>query len=887
MEQRLRVLRNGTKSEKTSRLFRAFPAIGLVTILCLGTARAVPPSDWQSHVSPELRRVYEDAAATSAMPSAAASSAPSKAHAHIDSQGRVQVDVQFDCVVKAPVRALAAAGLVVSTTVKMPPTCVVEGWIAPRSLPQITAVPGVIHLKLPVYASHRPREFPTPPVPKNPQSPPRAATGTQARDRMAVPQAMGGPVIDGTGVAILRADQYISQTSVNGAGITVGVMSDDAASLALIQSRGELSSVTIVPSSTNPAPTDEGTMMLEEVHAIAPGAGLAFCGPQTEVEYLNCLTGFSAAGATILVDDLAIHDEDLMSASSVFQQSVQNFLAANPWILLFTVTDNYNGSYWEGGYVPVSLASLGYAPLTCTVNGVTQTDYYVNNSSGTIGQTLTVNVAQSYALLFQWADPFGQNASNFDLYWVDTVTNQQGCISAAGSTNTFFGPSAALSADNYYMVVATPDQSLAGKFMKFFVGGNGLTALAPSTGGSVVTAQAYVSGVVSVGAVNGSDGIGNTIEPFSGRGPINIAFPTPSALQAPHLVATDNVYVDAIGTNFQSETTPAGNFVGTSAAAPNAAAVAALIRSAFPMLTPAQLTGYLQTGSMQLGGAVPDYTFGYGRVDALGALSAIPYPTLSGWPNSTIVGGSSSAAYSFTVSGVGNLHFYIHSNNSALLPASLVSAGTAGVTISPSSCGASTTACTISFTPAIGKAGVASVTVFDADGANRWASITSTITVTKPAPPAVSVTSGGSQSITAGSGASPVAFSVAGTGSLSMSVSSSNAALLPNSSIVLSAGCGTTSKSCTATLTLASGQSGTADVTIQAQDPYGQAGTATASVQVAAPPSKSGGGGGALDVWGLVSLAGLLTVRVRRGLRQRSGRAPPQHCSEDLCLKTF
>ena len=53
-----------------------------------------------------------------------------------------------------------------------------------------------------------------------------------------------------------------------------------------------------------------------------------------------------------------------------------------------------------------------------------------------------------------------------------------------------------------------------------------------------------------VGAVYGNDGIGNSIELFSDTGPIQLEVPTPSTLQAPHLVAPDGVFVDTSGTQF-------------------------------------------------------------------------------------------------------------------------------------------------------------------------------------------------------------------------------------------------------------------------------------------------------------------------------------------------
>ena len=123
---------------------------------------------------------------------------------------------------------------------------------------------------------------------------------------------------------------------------------------------------------------------------MAPGAGLAYCGPNTFVEYTSCLSQLVAAGATILVDDVIFPQEDLLSSDGSAVQAVEQILAQNPSVALFTAEGNYNGSYWEGNYSPVALSSLGLPPLTCPSNGATQTDYYVAEFDGTPSQLLTV-----------------------------------------------------------------------------------------------------------------------------------------------------------------------------------------------------------------------------------------------------------------------------------------------------------------------------------------------------------------------------------------------------------------------------------------------------------------------------------------------------------------
>jgi hypothetical protein len=836
--------------------------LGALVVSLLVNAGPVSGVNWKARVSTELQTVYADAAAVSPAAKPQTPSNLTQAGARFDTKGRVQVDVHVDCAAPAPTAQLAAAGLTVTSTARVPPFCVVEGWVAPSAIPALASVSGVKLVKVPAYATHR-----LPQAPAGGAMPP-ANTGALSPG-VGLPQAGGGPAIDGNGVSIMRADQYITQTAVNGSGVTVGVMSDDATHMAVIQARGELPSpIQDLTTVANASPTDEGTMMMEEVHAVAPGATLKFCGAPTSVAYVNCVSSLVAAGATILVDDLGYPGEDLMSSQNFVTTGVQNTLTPHPNVALFTVTANMNETYWEGAYAPVPMSSVpGFgSSLTCPSNG--QVDTYLESFNGQYWQVLTVKVTKTYEGLLQWADPYDQNVSNFDVYIADLTAGTASCLAAGGSTLTeLLGNFSLTAGDTYNILIATPNASLGGKFMKLLVVGNGGTTLSLPTTGSLIAQQAFAPGVMSVGAVSGADGIGNTIEWYSGRGPITLSFPTPTQSQAPSFVAPDAVYVDAAGTDFA--TAPGGIFPGTSAAAPNAAGVAALLRSAFPSLKPSDLRTAMQSGAVQLGSSVPDGTFGYGRVDAIGALGAIPAPQITGWTATavTIVGGSSSSSYPMTVTGTGTLRYSVTSNNTALIPASLVAMGTAGVTVT---CTGGTTSCAAAFTPAMGQVGAANVTITATDGAGRSASVQSTVTVVKPAAPTVTITANASQTIMEGSAAAAVSFTIAGTGPQSVSAASSNTGLLPTSSIKLAgSGCGPTvnQAACVASLTPSASQSGNATVSFMSRDAYGQTGMGSANLQINAAGAPTKGGGGSVDELTLLALATLGLLKAAERLK--------------------
>jgi Subtilase family len=668
---------------------------------------------------------------------------------HSDAAGRLQLDVHFDCALAPPLAALAAAGLSATSTVKSGTLCVVEGWAAPAALPRLAAVAGITHLAAPSYVLPiRPRAL-------------RPANHGQVRAPVEK-QATGS--IDGNAISIMRAGQFAAQTGVTGAGVTVGVQSYGVASLSVIQARGELpASITVLQPAGNPTSVqaDEGTVLLEEIHAVAPGANLLYCGPSTFVDYVSCLSQLISAGASIVLDDTSYSSDSLMSQDNDETSAVSNLLSQNPGTMMLSAAGNNDGTYWEGNYAPVSAATTTLPALSCPAGSATADAYVATFGTGS-SQTLTVTGYATFPLLLAWADPPTQITSHFDVFWfAPGALTPTGCFSSVGATTDQVSQSVTLPPGAYTLVVASPDASTAGKFLKLWAGGDGLTMLSVSTSGGLVSPQAMAPGVLMVGAVNGSDGVGDAIEPFSSSGPLTVVYPASAQLQAPNLVAPDGIMVDAAGTYFESELFPDGNFYGTSAAVPNAAAVAALLRSAFPTLSVSQITTAVQSGATVLGAAAPNDVFGYGRVDALGALGTVPAPTMTALADATSSGSASSATQPFTVSGTGALHFAVSSSNTALVPNSIVTAGTPGVTVS-AGCGTSTLSCTLLVTPVLGQSGTATLTVSTLDGANRGAFAPLLFTATDPAP---APTGSGGTGSSAGSGSSTSTASTASTGS--------------------------------------------------------------------------------------------------------------------------
>ena len=97
---------------------------------------------WRARVSMNVQSVYD-------------AHAPDTAQ--FDPAGRVQADIHYDCAAGSLAGALASAGLETNSTYRLPPVCVVEGWLSPASIPKVADVAGVTQVRLPSYARHIPR----------------------------------------------------------------------------------------------------------------------------------------------------------------------------------------------------------------------------------------------------------------------------------------------------------------------------------------------------------------------------------------------------------------------------------------------------------------------------------------------------------------------------------------------------------------------------------------------------------------------------------------------------------------------------------------------------------------------------------------------------------
>jgi YDG domain/Subtilase family len=422
------------------------------------------------------------------------------------------------------------------------------------------------------------------------------------------------------GVVAHRADIARTTYGVDGTGVSVGVLSDSVDSLAAVQATGDLpAQVTVLPGQGSSG-TGEGTAMLEIVYDIAPGANLFFATANGgQAQFAQNILALGAAGCNVIVDDVGYLAEPVFQ-DGIVAQAVETVTAAGAVYFSAAgnsgnLTDGTSG-VWEGDFV----ATAGSGPLA----GSTVHDF----GGGVSYDTVTVDSPSLFTL--QWSDAFGASANDYDLYLLNsarTVIYDASTDAQSGTQDPFeaIDSSGFNDVGNVLVIV-----QYSGSARYLHLNSNrGRLAIETSgqTWGHSAAASAFSVAAVNVGTAGGGAFVGgssNPVETFSSDGlrrvfytadgtpitPGNFSSTGGSVRQKPDIAAADGV----------SCATPGFNpFFGTSAAAPHAAGIAALI-IANGLNTPAQVREAITNTTWDIEAAGVDRDSGYGIVNALAAV---------------------------------------------------------------------------------------------------------------------------------------------------------------------------------------------------------------------------------------------------------------------------
>lgn len=425
-----------------------------------------------------------------------------------------------------------------------------------------------------------------------------------------------------------RANQARSNYSVSGAGIKVGVLSDSiddsAGSFAKAKASNDVTSNLTVLSGQAGSGAAEGLAMLEIVHDLAPDAQLYFATAfASEASFANNIRALANAGCRVIIDDVGYFDEspfqDGIVSKAVNDVSAKGVLyfssAANSGNKDDSTSGTWEGDFRDGGAAPAALGESGRVHAFAT--GVTKNTVLSGGSSRTVN-------------LF-WSDPLGKATNDYDVFVVNSAGNV-----VASSTDTQSGtqdPYENIATVSPNQAVVVVKYSGASRFLHLDIGRGYLTyATAGSTRGHNAAGAANAFCVAATSAANRSSaftgGTANPVETFSSDGPRRIFYNADgSAITANNFTATggrvlnkpDLTAADGVATTLPGNS-GLNPFYGTSAAAPHAGAIAALLLSYRPSATAAQVRSALTSSCLDIEASGYDRDAGQGIVIALGAL---------------------------------------------------------------------------------------------------------------------------------------------------------------------------------------------------------------------------------------------------------------------------
>lgn len=419
---------------------------------------------------------------------------------------------------------------------------------------------------------------------------------------------------------------------VSGAGVKIGVLSDGVTGYANSQASGDLPPViNILPGQAGNTGS-EGRAMLELIHDIAPDADLYFATAFiSQASFAQNILDLRAAGCDIIVDDVSYYAEGVFQDDNVAQ--AVNSVTADGALYFSSAGNSGNkndgtAGVWEGDF-----SDGGTAPSPFPATGNLH-DF----GGGILYDALT---ATSSVTILKWSDALGHSGNDYDMY----ITNSTGTSILGASTSVqdgddypFEGLSGTISAGLRIYIFKKAGAAVRALHLNTNRGRLNIStpgvmyghnaAAKTYTIAATPAATPFYSGFPQ-GPYPNPFNAANVVEGFSSDGPRrifynpdgseitsgNVLFGTGGGtlLQKPDFTAADGTVTVTPGFI---------PFYGTSAAAPHAAAIAALVKSKFPSMTRDQIYDALVNSAIDIETPGFDRDAGAGIIMAYEALTA-------------------------------------------------------------------------------------------------------------------------------------------------------------------------------------------------------------------------------------------------------------------------
>ncbi len=417
----------------------------------------------------------------------------------------------------------------------------------------------------------------------------------------------------------IQSDVVRSMYGIDGSGTTVGTLSDSFNCLGGAGqgvSDGDLPGGIVVLEEGNcDLDDDEGRAMMEIVFDVAPGASQVFhTADFGQANFAQGIMDLAAFGANVIVDDILYFREPMFqdgiiaqAVDSVFQSGVSYFSSAGN-----EGRDSYQHEFHPSGILFV-VNPIG---KTCEAHD------FDPNAGIDIFQSVTVPEGSGFTMSFQWDEPFfsvsGPPGSSTDLD-IFVLDSSESLVLAGGFEDNVgkdpvevFGFSNPPNSGqtNFNLLIGRcegPNPGLIKNVFFDFVGQINEYA----TNSSTIYGHANSSGASAVGASFYAEtpefGVSPPLLEFyssAGGTPI-LLDQTGEKLQAPiirmkpEVVGPDGVDTSFFGIDVPGNACP--SFFGTSASAPHAAGVAALMLEAQSTLLPDELYGLMEITALEMG----------------------------------------------------------------------------------------------------------------------------------------------------------------------------------------------------------------------------------------------------------------------------------------------
>ncbi len=468
--------------------------------------------------------------------------------------------------------------------------------------------------------------------------------------------------IQNQGIPAMRVPQYMAETGYTGIGMKIGVLSDSVnvnGSLTNAIASGDLpANVEVLYDA--PAGNDEGTAMLEIIYDVAPGASLAFnsAGPGPQ-GFANGIQALSDAGCQVIVDDIVYLNQPVYN-EGVVNLSVTD-VVENDGRFYASAAGNDGDNGWRGSWRTIAGTVGGISGNFMSFGGLPYQQVGIPDGDGA---RFAITWDSAY-LEVRNPDPNFQVPNQVNAYLIDLSTNTVVASSTTDNLNSdqafqifAFGNSGG--ATNYGLAFELVSGPTPTRLAWIAYGANDLDISDHGSPGAGITVSGAPNSRGAVGVAAAYWGTPTQPEPFTSKGgTMELLFAadgsrlaTPENYFRPQLTAPDGVSTTVTGFD---------PFYGTSAAAPQVAAVAALVWGYQPQMTNEQLTFHLYATATDIYTPGEDVYTGFGLIQA--------YPVQSdAFGSGDISNNSLSAWHLGTVGSSPLLSRYLDISNQAGLP---------------------------------------------------------------------------------------------------------------------------------------------------------------------------------------------------------------------------